>query len=70
MEWMFLAVLGVGGATGAVGTGYSAPSRARCKLMILDVVEPRLVSHRRKMYGDLCCFYKLVNNSLVKYNPY
>ena len=52
-----------------VGAGYSAPSRARCKLMVLDVVNPLRVSRCREMYGDLCQFYKLVNNALVKYNP-
>ena len=52
-----------------VGAGYSAPSRARCKLIVLDVVDPQWVSDRRKMYGNLCHFYKLVNNSLVRYNP-
>ena len=67
MEWMFVVVLG-GGGYGS-GTHYSAPSRARCKLMVLEVVRPKVVSDLREMYGDLCCFYKFVNNSLVKYNP-
>ena len=52
-----------------VGAGYSAPSRARCKLMVLDVVNPQVASFCHEMYDDLCCFYQLVNNALVKYNP-
>ena len=64
MEWMFVVVLGYGGSYN--GADYSAPSRARCKLMVLDVVYPQSVSNCRELYGDLCCFYKFVNNSLVK----